>query len=112
VSRAVVIGAGVGGLTAALALDRAGWDVTVVERAPALERVGAGIGIAANALRALDVLGLGDAVRGLGMMHGQAGVRRADGRWLTRTSGAAVEARLGDSAVLLRRSALIDLLAA
>jgi len=42
--RAVVAGAGIGGLTAAVALRRRGWDVTVLERAPALEPVGAGGG--------------------------------------------------------------------
>ncbi|MET9971027.1 FAD-dependent oxidoreductase, partial [Streptomyces sp. NPDC006356] len=39
--RAVVIGGGIGGLTAAAALHRSGWDVTVLERAPSLEPVGA-----------------------------------------------------------------------
>ena len=61
--RAVIAGAGIGGLTAAVALRRRGWDVTVAERAPALEPVGAGLGLGPNALHALDAIGLGDEVR-------------------------------------------------
>ncbi|MZE76457.1 NAD(P)-binding protein, partial [Streptomyces sp. SID5475] len=46
--RAVVIGGGIGGLTAAAALHRHGWSVTVLERSAALEPVGAGIALAPN----------------------------------------------------------------
>jgi len=61
--KAVVAGAGIGGVTAALALLKAGWDVEVLERAPELGEVGAGLSIAPNALRALDALGVGEKVR-------------------------------------------------
>jgi salicylate hydroxylase len=53
-----VAGAGIGGLTAALTLARAGWRVTVLERAPAIEEVGAGIQIPPNACRVLERYGL------------------------------------------------------
>ncbi|AXC50463.1 monooxygenase [Paracoccus suum] len=56
--RVTIIGAGIAGLSAALALARAGADVTVHERAGALREVGAGIQISPNAGRALDALGL------------------------------------------------------
>ncbi len=82
---AVVAGAGIGGLTAAVALRRQGWDVTVLERAPALEPVGSGLGLGPNALHALDAIGLGDEVRRFSAVQGQGGVRRPDGRWLVRT---------------------------
>ncbi len=59
----MVIGAGIGGLAAAAGLRSAGWDVTVCERAASLEPVGAGLGLAPNGLRALDVIGAGDALR-------------------------------------------------
>jgi 2-polyprenyl-6-methoxyphenol hydroxylase-like FAD-dependent oxidoreductase len=108
---AVVIGAGIGGLTAGVALARSGWNVTVVERAPALEAVGAGLGIAPNALHALDALGLGDALRARAAIQGDAGIRRRDGRWLYRTSDAAIRRRFGDPLVVARRSDLVAVLA-
>lgn len=108
--RAVVIGGGVGGLTAGVALRRKGWDVTVLERAHALEPVGSGLAIAANALRALDTIGLGDQVRKLSRLQGTAGVRNARGTWLARTSEEAVRARFGDSVVVTLRATLTELL--
>ncbi|MEV8105918.1 FAD-dependent monooxygenase [Streptomyces sp. NPDC088135] len=63
--RAVVIGSGIGGLTAAVALHDRGWRVTVLERAASLEPVGAGIALAPNSQRALDVIGMGDEIRAL-----------------------------------------------
>src|SRR5215469_15948419 len=55
--RAVVIGAGIGGLASAVALCAAGWDVTVCERAPVVEPVGSRLALAPNGLRALDAIG-------------------------------------------------------
>ena len=54
---AVVIGAGIGGLAAAVGLHRAGWSVTVLEQAPAIGEVGAGLSLWPNAVRALAALG-------------------------------------------------------
>ena len=60
--RIAVIGAGLGGLTAAVALHRAGFDVQVYEQAPELTEVGGGINMGPNAARVLYRLGLGDAL--------------------------------------------------
>lgn len=57
-----VIGAGLAGLTAALALMRAGWRVRVYEQAPELGEVGAGISVSAGMAHGLASLGLGDAL--------------------------------------------------
>jgi len=110
-AHAVVIGAGIGGLTAALALAHKGWEVTILERAPSIEPVGAGLAVAPNALRALDVIGVGDEVRKLSAIQGQSGVRLPDGRWLARTIAEDAAARYGDPIVLLTRSALVGILA-
>jgi len=64
--RALVVGGGIGGLGAALGLRRVGFEVVVLEQTPRLEAVGAGLGLAANALLALDRLGVGDAIRARG----------------------------------------------
>ncbi|TKK88768.1 monooxygenase [Herbidospora galbida] len=108
---AVVVGAGIGGLTAAAALHQQGWAVTVLERAASIEPVGAGLAMAPNALRALDVIGVGDQVRKLSALQGSAGIRTKTGKWLSRTSAEAAEARYGDPTVLLHRAVLAELLA-
>lgn len=56
--RLAIAGAGIGGLTAALCLSRAGFPVDVFERAPVLDEVGAGIQLSPNASRVLIGLGL------------------------------------------------------
>lgn len=56
----LIAGGGIGGLTAALALLRAGVDVEVHEQAAALREVGAGVQISANGARVLDRLGIGE----------------------------------------------------
>ncbi|MFE1906848.1 FAD-dependent monooxygenase [Streptomyces gardneri] len=108
--RAVVVGAGIGGLTAAVALHRDGWQVTVLERAADLAPVGAGIGLAPNSQRALDVIGLGDRVRELAAWQGDGGMRAPDGRWLARTDARAAAARFGGPLVLLHRATLVEIL--
>jgi len=60
--RVLIIGAGPAGLTAAIALARAGIDVRLFERAPELGRVGGGLGVQSNALRALQKLGVGERI--------------------------------------------------
>ncbi len=56
----LIVGAGIGGLTAALALQRSGNKVSVFETAPQLGEVGAGLTISPNATHALEYVGLGD----------------------------------------------------
>lgn len=56
--RILIAGGGVSGLTAALALLRAGHDVTVFEQAPRFEDIGAGVQISPNGMKVLDLLGV------------------------------------------------------
>ncbi|MEW2633900.1 FAD-dependent monooxygenase [Streptomyces sp. NPDC048389] len=107
-AHAVVVGSGIGGLTAAVALRQRGWEVTVLERAHSLEPVGAGIGLAPNSQRALDVIGLGDEIRDLAAWQGPGGMRNPSGRWLSRTDSAAAAERFGGPLVLVHRATLID----
>lgn len=56
--KAIIAGAGLGGLTAAIALHRAGWEVAVYEQAAAISEVGAGIQVSPNGTRILERLGV------------------------------------------------------
>jgi len=60
VKHIILIGAGIGGLTAALGLKRAGFRVSIYEQAPELGEVGAGLTLSPNATHALESLGLAD----------------------------------------------------
>ena len=108
---AVGAGAGIGGLTAAVALRRRGWDVTVLERAPALYPLGAGLGLGPNALHALDAIGLGDDVRRFSAVQGHGGLRLTGGGWLVRTDLGVLAARFGDPQLVALRADLVGLLA-
>lgn len=61
-----IAGAGIGGLSAALALSQQGHQVSVYERAQELNRVGADVNLTPNAVSALDGLGCGEQLRDLG----------------------------------------------
>ncbi|MER8520455.1 MULTISPECIES: FAD-dependent monooxygenase [unclassified Mesorhizobium] len=60
--RAVIIGAGIAGLAVAKGLRLLGWETEIYEQASELKPLGAGLSLSANALRALRVLGLYEAV--------------------------------------------------
>ncbi|GHI01916.1 FAD-dependent oxidoreductase [Streptomyces cellostaticus] len=103
---AVVVGGGIGGLAAALGLRRIGWEVTVVERAAAPADAGAGISLHANGLRALDVLGVGAAVRAAARPQYTGGTRTPAGGRLARMDGAALARELGTPIVGIPRAVL------
>src|SRR5712691_5606836 len=67
-SNIAIVGGGIGGLTAALALLREGIDVDVYEQADELKEVGAGVQISANGTRVLFALGLKEAVESVSWM--------------------------------------------
>lgn len=60
---AIIVGGGIAGLSAGIALRKAGYEVTLFEQAPKLEPLGAAISIWRNAMAGLDWLGCGDALR-------------------------------------------------
>jgi 2-polyprenyl-6-methoxyphenol hydroxylase-like FAD-dependent oxidoreductase len=103
---AIVVGAGIGGVTAAVALEQRGWQVTVLEQAARLGEVGAGISVwpaALSVLRGLGVTGLDEAVR----PSGPAGLRRPDGHWLVDAGSIGVE-----TPVMVHRAHLHDAITA
>jgi len=104
--RAVVVGGGIGGLAAAIGLHLIGWEVTVLERAQVLDDAGAGISLHANGIRALDLLGVGDAVRAAARPQYTGGTRTPGGARLAQMDGVALERALGTPIVGVPRAVL------
>ncbi|MSO97206.1 MAG: FAD-dependent oxidoreductase [Rhodospirillaceae bacterium] len=73
-AKIILIGAGIGGLTAALALQRRGFKVTVYEQAPQLGEVGAGLTLSPNATHALESIGIGGELARLASRPSRQGV--------------------------------------
>jgi 2-polyprenyl-6-methoxyphenol hydroxylase-like FAD-dependent oxidoreductase len=82
--RAVVVGSGIGGLATAIALEQAGVEPIVIERAPELHEAGFGLVVPANAVTALRSLGLRDGVAARGTRVRRAEIRNPHGDLLTR----------------------------
>lgn len=102
--KAAVLGAGIGGLTAANALLRHGWHVDVFERSAALPETGT-VGLWPEALDALATAGLRGAAEAQGVLQSSGTMRRWDGKVIARLDA------IRRPAVLLSRPALLGLLA-
>lgn len=107
-----IAGAGIGGLTLAVALQRLGVEVVVLERQAQIRDSGAGISLWPNALAALDAIGVGEMVRSLGAASGGAMQLKRDGRPGVRVSGEAFRSALGGEIVCVYRGDLVAQLAA
>jgi len=106
----LVVGGGIGGLVVARALARAGIEVEVLERAPELRAVGAGITLGANAMRVLAGLGRREAVAARGRALGNAAIIDARGRTLSADDLGALAAKYGEG-YAIHRGALHEALA-
>lgn len=112
--KVAIIGGGIGGLSAALHLLKAGIDVRVYEQAPRITEIGAGIQISPNASRLLIRLGLRPALDAAGVFPKAVHQRRwDDGRTLQRAPlGPEIEATFGAPYYHFHRADLANLLAA
>jgi 2-polyprenyl-6-methoxyphenol hydroxylase-like FAD-dependent oxidoreductase len=81
--RVVIVGAGIGGLATAIALEQAGIEPIVIERVPELQEAGFGLVVSANAVTALRSLGLRDGVAAHGTRVRRAEIRNPRGELLT-----------------------------
>jgi salicylate hydroxylase len=112
-TRVAIIGGGIGGLTAAIALRQAGIEVAVHEAAPELKEIGAGVALHPNAMRVLRALGLEDGVRKAAGTSSWAVTRNGKtGRVITRTSRERQADSFGINGATMHRADLLDVLAA
>ncbi|MEU5564495.1 FAD-dependent oxidoreductase [Micromonospora musae] len=79
---AVVVGAGIGGLSVAGALARSGWQVTLLERTDRVRPEPTAVVLWPNGVRALLALGLGAGLDAIATPLPDGGIRRPDGHWL------------------------------
>jgi 2-polyprenyl-6-methoxyphenol hydroxylase-like FAD-dependent oxidoreductase len=103
---AAVVGGGIGGLAAGIALRRAGMDVTVYERAAEIRPIGAGLSIWPNGVRALRALGVDGAVDAPGVSVSSGALRRSDGSLLAEFDPATFVKRYDEPLIGLHRGAL------
>ena len=90
--RIAIVGGGIGGLTAALALRARGLEVTVFEQAEVLREIGAGVSIHPNAARLLKRIGLDDQLRKIGSPISGITLRTSQGEAITTPAGPATPA--------------------
>lgn len=106
-----IVGGGIAGLTAAIALRHHGFTATVYESAPALEPVGAGILVPANAMRVLAALGVRDSVAQAGVHLKRIELRDLRGTPLQIVDGAEAARRYGEPTIAIARTGLVRALA-
>jgi salicylate hydroxylase len=112
IQQALIAGGGIGGLAAALAASRAGWEVRLFERAAAFSEVGAGIQLGPNVVRVLHGWGLADALAAVAAFPERLQVRSAaSGRLLGELPlGGAMVQRYGAPYATVHRADLQALL--
>jgi 2-polyprenyl-6-methoxyphenol hydroxylase-like FAD-dependent oxidoreductase len=111
-TRVAIIGGGIGGLTAANALIRAGIEVAVYEAAAELKEIGAGVALHANAMKVLRAIGAEDEVRKVAGRSEWAVTRNGKtGRVISKTSRKQQAALFGIEGATVHRADLLDVLA-
>ena len=108
--KVIVIGAGMGGLTTAIAMQKAGYEVEVYERVRELRPAGAGISLWSNGVKVLNQLGLGPKIAKIGGPMEQMAYYSKSGHQLTRFSLAPLIERVGQSPYPVTRTELQQML--
>ena len=106
----IISGAGIGGLTTALALQLRGHHVTVYERLATYPSVGAGIVLWPNAVKVYNQIGVGGAIRARGTPHRAGGIHNKHGTTLVATHTEDIEATYGAPTIVMHRAILMDIL--
>ena len=111
--KVAIIGGGIGGLAAGLALHRRGIEVAVYEQAPVLSEIGAGLNLSPNALKAFRALGVEDDAIAIGFQADYQIIRSwRSGREITRQKRAGVAAQFGADYLTIHRADLQSIFAA
>ncbi|MDN5216933.1 FAD-dependent monooxygenase [Fulvivirgaceae bacterium BMA12] len=105
-----IIGAGIGGLTTALALEKKGVDYKIFEKAPELNEVGAGIWLAPNALQVLETLGISDEIQSNGNNINRITLGKSDLTPLSDNLQDDIQRKFGHSTVAIHRATLQKIL--
>src|SRR5215469_5932467 len=108
--RALVIGAGIGGLATAVALRRVGIETLVIERAASIREVGAGLSIWSNAVNALRELGLEASVMASASAIDRNLVQTPKGRLIARTELEPISRMAGAGCICVHRGVLQKIL--
>jgi 2-polyprenyl-6-methoxyphenol hydroxylase-like FAD-dependent oxidoreductase len=90
-----IVGGGIAGLTLAVALQRKGFRVTVYESAPQFKPLGAGLGLAANAVKAFFEIGIADDVLAAGKIMKVIRIADDDGKTIAVTNSEEMSAKFG-----------------
>ncbi len=91
--RFAIVGAGIGGLSLAIALQKKGFNVVVFENAPILKPIGAGLALAGNAVKAFVEIGIGEEVLKAGSVLKKLSIKDPGGRTLTETDSEKISAK-------------------
>ena len=109
--RIVIIGGGIGGLAAALALERCGAEVVVCEQSPVHSEIGAGLNLTPNAVKAFRALGLDGAIEAIGWGSEWLMIRSwKSGRYISRIRRGEFRRKFGAPNVTVHRVDLLDVL--
>ena len=108
--KTAIIGGGIAGLTAAIALKRIGVETEVFEAAPEIKPVGAGLGLAANAIKAFRKMGIADDVIAAGHCLNGFTILDEKGRTITRTDSRAMSQKHGLDNLAIHRGRLHEVL--
>ena len=110
--RIAIIGGGIGGLAAALALERRGADVIVAEQSSALSEIGAGVNLTPNAIKALRALGVEDQILAAGSGSEFLTIRSwKSGRTISQTRRGDFQKKFGAPNLTVHRADLLSVLA-
>ncbi|WP_175639376.1 NAD(P)-binding protein [Metabacillus schmidteae] len=108
--KAIIIGAGIGGLCTAIALRKIRMEVNVFESKQEVRFAGAGLAISANAIRALQQLGVGNQVVREGKVLEELRILTPSGKILQRKETAIISPKYGLDNVAIERGNLLEFL--